>query len=123
MEKMRVLLANEPRVYREVIADALKKLRPLIEVGVCEPEETDTEVSRFRPHLVICSEATGAVRDSSLVWIVLYPDGEDRAEVGGAGLGEGASLPPGAKVSDSLALVDETGLSLAPEAKESPADG
>ncbi|MGH3090410.1 MAG: hypothetical protein ACRDSJ_24270 [Rubrobacteraceae bacterium] len=125
MEKMRVLLANEPRVYREVIADALKKLRPLIEVSACEPEDLDHEVSRLRPHLVICSEASSAVRDGSLVWILLYPDGEDEVEIGGAGLGEGATPPPIAKVADLLAVVDETVLSLAPppEAEESPAEG
>ncbi len=32
MEKMRALIANELQVYREVIADALKRLRPLLEV-------------------------------------------------------------------------------------------
>lgn len=118
-----MLLANEPRVYREVIADALKKLRPLIEVVSCEPEDLDAEVARLEPHLVICSEATGAVKDSSLAWILLYPDGEDRAEIGGSG--EGVPLPLATKVANLLKAVDETELSLAPPeiVEETPAEG
>lgn len=74
---------------------------------------------------MICSEASYAARAECLVWILLYPDGEDRIEVGGAGVGGRAALPPGAKVADLLAVVDETELSLAParEAKGSPAEG
>lgn len=119
MEKMRVLLANEPRVYREVIADAVEKLRPLIEVVVCRSEDLDLEVSRIEPHLVICSEATEAVRGGSSVWIVLYPDGEDRAEIGGSG--EGVPLPLATKVADLLKAIDEAELSvIPPEAAENP---
>lgn len=123
MEKMRVLLANEPRVYREVIADAVEKLRPLIEVVECEPESLDVEVSRLEPHLVICSEVSDAVRDESAVWILLYPDGEDRAEIGGSG--EGVPLPLATKVADLLKAIDETELSLAPPeiVEETPAEG
>jgi hypothetical protein len=123
MEKMRVLLANEPRVYREVIAGALKKLRPLIRVSQCESGELDAEVSRLRPNLVICSEATDAVKDESSAWILLYPDGEDRAEIGGSG--EGVPLPFATKVADLLKAIDETELSLAPPeiAEENPVEG
>ena len=116
MEKMRALVANDPRVYREVIADALKRLRPLVEVSAAEPEELDREVRRLRPHLVICSRLTAAVaRAGCLVWVVLYPDGEDRAEIGGAG-GRTALLS-GVKFEDVLSVVDETELSCRSEAK------
>jgi hypothetical protein len=109
MGKMRALVANDPRVYREVIADALKELRPLIEVSTAEPEELDREVARLRPHLVICSRISAFARAGCLAWVVLYPDGEDRAEIGGAGGGRTALLS-GVGVNDLLSVMDETEL-------------
>lgn len=109
MEKMRTLVANDPRVYREVIVDALKKLRPLIEVSNADPDELDREVGRLRPHLVICSRISAAARAGCLAWVVLYPNGEDRAEIGG-GAGGGAMLLSGVGVNDLLSVVDETEL-------------
>jgi len=106
VEKMRALIANDPRVYREVISDALRRLRPLIEVSAASPEELDEAVARVHPHLVICSRLTAAARAGCLAWVVLYPDGEDRAEIGGA---EGrTALLNGVEVADLLSVVDET---------------
>lgn len=90
MHTMRALIANEPRVYREVISDALMRLRPLVEVYCCvQAEVVDREVARFVPHLVICSRLTKSLRKRCPCWVVLYPEGEDRAEAdslsGGAG--------------------------------------
>jgi hypothetical protein len=84
MEKMRVLVANDPCIYREVIADVFQELRPHIEVNAVEPEGLESEVARFRPHLVICSRLTVSVQ-SLLAWIMLYPDGENQAVVSTAG--------------------------------------
>jgi hypothetical protein len=41
-----VLVANEPRAYRETIALALKALRPEAEVIAIEPTDLDAEVKR-----------------------------------------------------------------------------
>ncbi len=108
MEKMRALVANDPRAYREVISGALTRLRPLIEVSAALPEELDEAVARVRPHLVICSHLTAAARAACLAWVVLYPDGENLAEIGGAG-GRTALLA-GVGVADLLSVVDETEL-------------
>jgi hypothetical protein len=110
--KIRVLVANEPRVYREVIADALSKLRPLVEVFPAEPEELEREAMRVRPHLILCSRklvATLLARTGPLLaWMVLYPEGEDRAEVGGATSERAALLLKGVALEDLLRVVDET---------------
>jgi hypothetical protein len=107
---MRVLVANEPRVYREVVAYVLSKRRPLLEVLAAEPEDMDREVGRFGPHLVICSRATGPVREGCLAWVVLYPDGEDRVEVGHKGAIPATRPFAGVGVAGLLSMVDETGL-------------
>ena len=108
MEKMRALIANDPRVYREVISDALKRLRPLIEVSAALPEELDEAVARVRPHLIICSRLTAAARAACLAWVVLYPEGEDLAEIGAGGVR--TALLTGVGVADLLSVVDETEL-------------
>jgi hypothetical protein len=115
MQKMRTLIANEPRVYREVISDALMRLRPFIEVFCCaEAEDLDREVARLGPHLVICSRLTESVRERCPFWVVLYPEGEDRAEIGGDGsLGiAGRLLAGGAGMAELLSLVDEAAATL-----------
>jgi hypothetical protein len=84
MEKMHVLVANEPCAYREAITDVLRELRPHIEVNAVEPEGLDGEVARLRPHLVVCSRITASV-STLLAWVMLYPNGENHAVINTAG--------------------------------------
>ena len=84
MEKMRVLVANEMCAYREVIAEVFQELRPHVEVHCVEPDDLDHEIACHCPHLVVCSQLTDAMH-SLLAWIMLYPDGENRAVVSTAG--------------------------------------
>jgi hypothetical protein len=110
-QKMRVLVANEPRAYREVIADALPKLRPLVEVFPAEPEELEREAMRVQPHLILCSrkvEDALARTGHLLAWMVLYPDGQDRAEVGGTASERATLLLEDVALDDLLRVVDET---------------
>ncbi len=81
---MRILVANEPCIYREAITNVLRELRPHIEVDAVEPDSLEGEIARLRPHLVVCSRITVAVQ-ALLGWIMLYPDGENRAEIFTAG--------------------------------------
>jgi hypothetical protein len=84
MEKIHVLVANEPCAYREAITDVLRELRPHIEFNVVEPDGLDGEVTRLRPHLVVCSRITAAVH-YLLAWVMLYPDGENRGVISTSG--------------------------------------
>ena len=70
---MRILLANEPRAYRDVISGTLEALHPDLDVLTAEPAELDEEVLRVSPHLVICSRITPVVESKAPVWIELYP--------------------------------------------------
>lgn len=71
---LRVLLANEPRSYRESIAAVFRQMRPGLQVKVVEPEALESNVVRFVPDVAICSRATGAVRERVPVWVELYPE-------------------------------------------------
>lgn len=74
MSDILVIMANEPRSYREAIALALKAARPYAEVVTTEPETLDTEVKRLVPQLVICSRVTAFVEAEVPVWVELYSD-------------------------------------------------
>jgi hypothetical protein len=82
---MCILVANEPRSYRDVIADALRVQRPHLQVIVAEPEDLDREVVRLSPNMVLCSRLTAAVETHALAWVVLYPNAETRAVISIAG--------------------------------------
>jgi hypothetical protein len=58
MNSVRVLVANEPTIYREVISAALKELRPSVEVFAAASEDLDQEFLRLLPRLVVCSTLT-----------------------------------------------------------------
>lgn len=104
VEKLRVLLANEPHIYREAISEGLMECRPRIETGVVEPEDLDLAVENLRPHLVLSSRVCDGLGDFPLMWVVLYPEGQNRAEITVAG---GRSVREGVRLGDLISLVDE----------------
>lgn len=103
--KALILLANEPRAYRESIAQVLGQLRPNVEVITAEPEELEERVLRLAPEMVIFSEAPGLVRERVPVWVELYPEYGRRSVVG---VGEERSTIEEIQLSHLLSLIDET---------------
>jgi hypothetical protein len=81
MAIMRILVANEPQAYRDVVAMAIRVFRPQMEVIVVEPEDLDREIVHRDPTLVVCSTLTEIVETRMFAWILLYPDGKTRAEI------------------------------------------
>ena len=79
MNPTRVLLANEPRAYRDTIAVALRMLRPDADVIVAEPDVLDAAIVRHDPQMVVCSRLTETVEIRVPTWLVLYPEGERSA--------------------------------------------
>ena len=75
MSGLRVVLANEPVVYREVISATVEIFRPRFEVFTAEPEDLDREFLCLGPRLVVvCSQLTELVEREALAWIQLYPN-------------------------------------------------
>jgi hypothetical protein len=81
--KALVLLANEPRAYRESIAQVFRLLRPNVEVMTAEPNDL--------------------VRERVPVWVELYPEYGTRSVVG---MGEERSTIEEIQLSDLLSVVD-----------------
>lgn len=71
----RILIANEPYAYRDVLASVLRTLRP--DIVICDPDSGDlcAEVERCAPHLVICSREACIPKSPERAWILLNPDG------------------------------------------------
>lgn len=74
-----VLLANEPRAYRDTLAVALRMLRPQTTIIVVDPETLDACVLQHAPHVVVCSHLTSVVEMQVPTWVVLYPNGASDA--------------------------------------------
>ncbi len=72
-DRPQVLMANEPRAYREGIAVVISQLRPEVEIMIVEPNVLATSIGRFSPDMVICSKATAALKGGVRVWVELYP--------------------------------------------------
>jgi hypothetical protein len=101
--KALVLLANEPRAYRESIAQVFRQLRPNVEVMTAEPDELEDRVLSLGPEMVVFSEATGLVRERVPVWVELYPGYGPQSVVG---VGEERSTIEEIQLSDLLSVVD-----------------
>lgn len=101
----RVLVANEPRAYREVTAEVLGQLRPDVEFLLVEPGGLESDISRLMPDMVLCDDATPAVRSSVPTWLELYPHGNTTSVFGA---GDECSTIENIQLSDILDLVDRT---------------
>ena len=84
-EPLCVVVANEPRTYRDVMAAAFRSLRPHLEVTAVEPDELDAHLARHAPQVVVYSRASEAVQAGTFAWVLLYPDGANRATISIAG--------------------------------------
>jgi len=73
---MRILLANEPRSYRETFADTFRALRPNVEVITVEPDALEEATLRLRPDVVVCSRTTPAIRAATRSWMEVRVEGE-----------------------------------------------
>lgn len=81
---MKVLIAIEPRSYREVIGLAIEEMRPHLRVEVVEPGTLQSEVSRLRPDLVFCDGSDTASRSAGTgakAWVEFQPYAATQATV------------------------------------------
>lgn len=98
-----IIVANEPRAYREALARAFRVRRPAVTVYLAEPGVLDRAVLDRAPAIVVCSALSEVIETRPRTWIVLYPDGEDRALVSIAGVRRTVA---GVEFDDLLAAID-----------------
>jgi hypothetical protein len=78
---MRVLVAIEPRAYREVIGISIQHLRPNLEVIVIEPDELKQTIARFAPKLVMCKLSAASMPQGRNAWVEFHPYEEPAAVI------------------------------------------
>lgn len=78
---IQVLIANEPRSYREVLGAAVRDLRPEVVVTVVSPDQLDAQIAAMSPHVVVASRPPEADLDAVSRLVVLYPDGSNQATI------------------------------------------
>ncbi len=81
MEQPRIVLANEPRAYRDVMAAAFRSLRPELEIVTMEPDNLGAYLAQSEPAVVVYSQQGDGLPPRVFAWVLLYPDGENRATV------------------------------------------
>lgn len=69
-----VVLANEPRTYRSLLAAELPLLRPNLRVLEVSPAELDGAVAALHPSVVICSRLSRRINASGCSIVKLYCD-------------------------------------------------
>jgi hypothetical protein len=103
--RLRLVVANDPRSYRETIAPTIQHLRPDIEVMVVDPADLADQVELWRPHMVISSIAVARAAGCPLCWVALYPARKTQVVVNVAGQ---QTWAPDLQLAEVLAIVDRT---------------
>ena len=78
---MQVIVAIEPRSYRQVIGEALRGLRPHIEVAVLDPDTLRAGVTRLEPDLVFANSPDTYGPNVRSAWVEFRPYEEPPARV------------------------------------------
>ena len=101
---MVVVFAIEPRSYRQVMGEAIRSMRPHVDVVVLEPGTLEAAVARLDPDLVFADRPASSPASGGPAWVEFRPYEEPPARVSLAGrtweLGE-------VDLEDLLSLVDE----------------
>ncbi len=81
MNAKRILVAHELICYREAIAEALRDMRPGVEVFEVEVASLDREVRLLLPDMVVASKVTRLIEGRMPIWVELYRDCESLSVV------------------------------------------
>lgn len=90
---IRIVVASEPRSYREALAGVLAASHPGISVTTADPAELDEVPETVDGALVLCNEVSGRVAELAAGWIRLAPDGA--VQVSSTAEAEAMSRPSG----------------------------
>src|SRR5918993_320761 len=68
---IKVLVAIEPLMYREVLASYLRHHRPQAEVILASGESLEAEAERARPLLIIANEPSTMAKAAETFWVAI----------------------------------------------------
>jgi hypothetical protein len=101
---VRILVAIEPRMYREVLAFHVRQERPRSEVILGSPDTLRAEAERTKPHLIFANEVPPELKEMNFFWVELNTrDGLD-ADIRADGY---SNTVHDVSLGDLLAVVDK----------------
>ena len=109
---IRILVAIEPQMYREVLAFHIRKQRPRSEVTLASAQTLQAEALRTKPHLIVADEVSAELKEMVLLWMQIRRDDRLDATVGDGG----HATIHDVTLQDLLTAVDKTEEELAHEA-------
>src|SRR5215207_2361570 len=110
---IRILVAIEPQMYREVLAFHIRKQRPQTDVVLASAQTLQAEALRTKPHLIVADEVSAELKEMVLLWMQVRKD-DDRLD---ATIGDdGYFTMDDVTLQDLLAAVDKAEEQLAHEA-------
>lgn len=74
---IRILIANEPFAYRDVLGSSLRILRPEFTIHVTGSGSMQDDIDCFDPHLIIHSRETFDDETPDRAWILLNQGGRE----------------------------------------------
>lgn len=101
---MQVIVAIEPRSYREAIGEVIRALRPHIEVIILEPNTLGAGVRRLEPELVFANRPDTFSPTGRSAWVEFLPYEEPPARICLAGQRRELEA---VELDDLLSVVDE----------------
>jgi hypothetical protein len=102
---VRVLVAIEPNMYRQVLAFHISQQRPQAVVVLACAETLRAEAKRTRPHLIIASEVPPVLKEMGFFfWVELHADGSLDADIKANG---DSTTIQDVSLEDLVALVDK----------------
>jgi len=102
---VQVIIAIEPRSYRQIIGEAIRTLRPHIEVVVLEPDTLRAGVTRLDPELVLANQPDTFAPDGRSAWVEFRPYEDPPARICLAGRRWELEA---VELDDLLSLIDQT---------------
>ena len=102
---MQVLIAIEPRSYREAMGEAIQALRPHIEVTILEPDTLQAALANLDPELVFSNRPYTFAPTGRSAWVEFRPYEKPPARIC---LGGRRWELEEVELEDLLSIVDQT---------------
>src|SRR5215204_4120532 len=71
---VRILVAIEPQMYREVLAFHIRQQRPQAEVVLASAQTMQAEAERTQPHMIVADEVSAELKEMVGVWMQVRKD-------------------------------------------------
>jgi hypothetical protein len=101
---VRILVAIEPHIYRQVLAFHFRQERPLAEVALASSGALLDEARRARPHLIFASEVPQELKKTGVYWVEVSTDDVLVATISADGY---STTIDDVSLQDLLAVVDK----------------